>query len=71
VGIQTLVVFVGLAFALVVGIVAGISDTGARLAGWLAIALIPVTWILWSVTERLIGREIWDYAAPIDTLDEG
>ncbi len=63
-GIQALVVFIGLTIALTVGILAGTSEVGARVAGLLAIGLLPVMWALLYLTERMIGREIWHYTAP-------
>jgi hypothetical protein len=64
VGIQALVVFIGLTIALTVGILAGTLEVGARVAGLLAIGLLPVMWALLYLTERVIGREIWRYTAP-------
>ena len=63
-GIQALVVFIGLTIALMGGVLAGTFEVGARLAGWLAIGLVPVMWTLLYLTERMIGREIWHYTAP-------
>lgn len=63
-GIQALVVFIGLTIALVTGVLGGTLEIGARLAGWLAIGLVPVMWTLLYLTERVIGREIWQYTAP-------
>ena len=63
-GIQALVVFVGLAIALIAGVFTAPFESGARVAGWLAIGLVPVLSALLHVTERVIGREIWHYRAP-------
>ena len=63
-GIQALVVFVGLTIALTLGVLAGTLEVGAPLAGWLVIGLVPVLWALLYVTERVTGREIWQYTAP-------
>jgi hypothetical protein len=64
VGIQALVVFVGLIIALTVGFFAGTLEVGARFAGWLAIGLVPVMWTLLYLAERVIGRDVWHYTAP-------
>jgi hypothetical protein len=64
VGIQALVVFVGLTIALMVGFFAGTLEVGARFAGWLAVGLVPVMWTLLYLAERVMGREIWHYTAP-------
>ena len=63
-GIQVLVVFVGLIIALSVGVLAGMLELSAPLLGWLAIGLVPLLWTLLYLTERVIGREIWHYTAP-------
>jgi hypothetical protein len=64
VGVQTLVVFVGLAIALLVGILVGTLEVSVGPVGWLIIGTVPVVWGLLYVTERLIGRPIWHYTAP-------
>lgn len=43
-GIQAVVVFIGLVFALAIGAVAGTWYESSRLAGWLAIGSVPVLW---------------------------
>jgi hypothetical protein len=63
-GIQALVVFIGLGFALAVGVVAGTWYASSPLAGWLAISSVPVMWGLMYFIERVTGREIWHYTAP-------
>ena len=63
-GIQALVVFIGLTIALIAGVLSGTSEVNARLAAWMAIAVVPVMWRLLYLTERVIGREIWQYTAP-------
>jgi hypothetical protein len=64
VGVQALIVFAGLATALTVGIVAGVLEFESRLVGWLAIALVPVMWMISHLIEWAIGRKIWEYTAP-------
>jgi hypothetical protein len=49
--------------ALMVGVLVGTLEASVRLAGWLAIGLVPVVWTLLYLTERMIGRDIWHYAA--------
>jgi hypothetical protein len=63
-GIQALVVFVGIVAALAVAAL-GIAwfDT-LNSAGWLALGIVPVAWVLLRLVEQLIGRDIWHYAAP-------
>lgn len=63
-GIQTLVVFVGVAITLVLGITTAVWGASLRAAGWIAIGFVPITWALLHLIERLIGREIWRYSAP-------
>ena len=63
-GIQAVVVFVGLLAALAAGGIAGARDIAAPLTGWLAIALVPAVWGLLHLIERRIGRRIWHYTAP-------
>lgn len=62
-GIQALVLFIGLTIALTVGVLAGMSEATAPFAGWLVIGLFPVMSALWYLTERAIGREIFHYTA--------
>ena len=63
-GIQTLVVFVGVAIALVLGITTAAWGASLRAAGWIAIGCVPIMWALLHLIERLIGRAIWHYSAP-------
>jgi hypothetical protein len=63
-GIQAVVVFIGLVFALALGVVAGTWYASSPLAGWLAIGSVPVLWGLMHLIERVTGREIWHYRAP-------
>jgi hypothetical protein len=63
-GIQAVVVFIGVVLALAVGIFAGTWYVNSALVGWLAIGLVPVMWGLMHLVERLIGRGIWNYTAP-------
>jgi hypothetical protein len=64
VGIQSLVVFLGITIALTAGTVAGLLGVGARGGAWLATGVVPVTWMLLYLTEQMRGREIWEYTAP-------
>jgi hypothetical protein len=63
-GIQTLVVFVGVAMALVLGITTAAWGASLRAAGWIAIGFGSIMWALLHLIEWLIGREIWHYSAP-------
>ena len=63
-GIQAVIVFIGVIVALMVGIVAGTSDLPAPLTGWLAVGLLPVIWTALHLIERFVGHEIWRYRAP-------
>lgn len=63
-GTQGFVVSVGVAIALTIGAAAGVSDVGARGVATIAIAMVPVIWMLLHMKERVIGREIWQYTAP-------
>ena len=62
-GVQAVVVFIGLTIALSVGI-AGTLKVRAPHPGWPVIGLLPTMWALLYLTERVIGREIWQYTAP-------
>jgi hypothetical protein len=60
VGLQALVVSIGLIIAFAAGILAGTWEVAAAgFAGWLAIG-----WSRLYLTERIIGREISHYTAP-------
>jgi hypothetical protein len=63
-GIQALVVFVGVAIALALGITTAAWGASLRVAGWIAIGFVPIMWALLHLIERLMGREIWRYSAP-------
>ena len=63
-GIQAVVVFIGVAFALAAGALAGAWYGDSPLAGWVAVGSVPVLWGLMYVIERVTGREIWRYTAP-------
>ena len=63
-GIQALVLFIGLAIALAAGVFAGTLEATAPFAGWLVIGLFPVMSALWYLTELAIGWEIFHYTAP-------
>jgi hypothetical protein len=58
-GIQAVVVFIGVAFALASGVVAGAWYGDSPLAGWLAVGSVPVLWGRMYVIERVTGGEIW------------
>ncbi|MGE4054508.1 MAG: hypothetical protein AB7F99_06890 [Vicinamibacterales bacterium] len=60
---QTLIVFIGLAVALAVGVLVGVLEATTRTAGWLAVGLVPVVWTLAYLTERMMGRDIGHYEA--------
>ena len=63
-GTQGFVVAVGIAIALAIGAAASVLDVGARGVATIATAMVPVMWMLLHMTERIIGREIWQYTAP-------
>lgn len=63
-GIQTVVVSIGVAVALMIGLIAGTSATGASFGGWLSLGLVPVVSAALYLTERAIGRQIWHFTAP-------
>lgn len=63
-GIQAVVVFIGLLFGLAAGVLAGTWYGDSPLAGWLAVGSVPVVWGVMHLIERVIGREIWYYTAP-------
>jgi hypothetical protein len=56
--------FVGLSMALTAGLAAGMLDVESRVAGWLAVGLVPVMWMVSRLLERAMGRKIWQYTAP-------
>jgi hypothetical protein len=64
VGIQALVVSVGIVAALALGIW-GASFDNLNGAGWLVIPVVPAVWAALRLTERLIGRDIWEYTVPL------
>ena len=63
-GIQAFVVFIGLAIALLGGVIVGMLEVGGPVAGWLAVGLLPVVWTLLYLMERATGRDIWHYTTP-------
>ena len=63
-GIQAVVVFIGVAIALVVGVIVGMLEVGGPLAGWLAVGLLPVSWALLNLVERATGQDVWHYTTP-------
>jgi hypothetical protein len=63
-GIQTLVVFIGVATAVGVGLLTVLSGASPRAAGLIAVGFALLMWALTGLIERLIGHEIWQYSAP-------
>jgi hypothetical protein len=63
-GIQSFVVFIGVAAALGVGIITSASGASASTAGLIAVGLVPFMWALTHAIERFTGRGIWHYSAP-------
>jgi hypothetical protein len=63
-GIQALVVFVGIVAALAVAALGVGRFDNLSGAGWLALGMVPFAWVLLRLVEQLIGRDIWHYAAP-------
>ena len=63
-GIQTLVVVIGVASALGIGLFTAASAVSLKTAGLIAIGFVPLMWAVTHVIERIIGRDVWDYAAP-------
>ena len=63
-GIQTLVVFIGVMAALGAGFITAASGASLRIAGFVALGFVPLMWALTHLIERLIGRDIWQYSAP-------
>lgn len=63
-GIQALVVFVGVVAALAVAALGVAWFDNLNGAGWLALGIVPFAWVLLRLVEQLIGRDIWHYAAP-------
>jgi hypothetical protein len=61
--IRIIVVLVGIVVAIVAGM-AGALWGGPRLAGAIALGLIPVTWGVASLIERRTGRPLWHFTAP-------
>jgi hypothetical protein len=64
VGIQSLVVVVGIAIALTLGILSAVWFRDTSGTGWLAVSVLPAMLALLRLTERNISRGIWDYTAP-------
>jgi hypothetical protein len=64
VGIQALVVFVGIVAALAVAALGVAWFDNLRGAGWLAIGIVPFAWVVLRLVEQLIGRDVWHYTAP-------
>ncbi len=62
-GIQTLIVFLGLVVALAIGTLVGVGEWTARTAGWLAVGLVPVAWTVVYAIEQMMGRDIGHYDA--------
>ena len=63
-GIQSFVVFIGVAAALGVGVITSASGASATTAGLIAVGFLPLMWALTHAIERLVGRDIWHYSAP-------
>ena len=63
-GIQSFVVFIGVAAALGVGLITSASGASGTTAGLIAVGFVPLMWALTHAIERLIGRDIWHYSAP-------
>ena len=63
-GIQTLVVFIGVAAALCVGLLTAASGASLRAAGFVAVGLVPLMWALTDLIEKVVGQDIWHYSAP-------
>jgi hypothetical protein len=63
-GIQTLVVFVGIAIALALPIITVAWSASMRTVSWIVIGMVPLMWTLLRLVEWLFGREIWQYSAP-------
>ena len=63
-GIQSFVVFIGVAAALGVGVITSASGASGTTAGLIAVGFGPLIWAFTHTIERLIGRGIWHYSAP-------
>jgi hypothetical protein len=63
-GIQSLVVVIGVAAALGVGLITSTVGASGTTAGLIAVGFMPLMWALTHAIERLIGRDIWHYSAP-------
>ena len=63
-GIQSFVVFIGIAAALGVGLIASAAGVSGTTAGLIALGFVPLMWALTHTIERVVGRDIWHYAAP-------
>jgi hypothetical protein len=73
VGVQTFIVFIGVAAALGVGIMISALEVSGRTAGLIVAGLVALIWVLTEVIEKLIGRDIWHLPAPYPYrwMDEG
>ena len=60
--IRAAVVLASIVGALAVG--AGASWGGPRLAGVLAISVVPIMWGVLHLVERIVGDDIWHFGAP-------
>jgi hypothetical protein len=63
-GIQSFVVFIGVAAALGVGVLTSASGASGTTAGLIVVGFVALMWALTHTIERLIGRHIWHYSAP-------
>jgi len=63
-GIQSFVVFIGVAAALGVGVITSAFGANGTTAGLIAVGFVPLIWTLTHAIERLIRRDIWHYSAP-------
>jgi hypothetical protein len=63
-GIQTIVVFIGVAAALGASAVAVASGASMRAVGFIAVGFVPLMWALTHLIEKLIRRDVWEYSAP-------
>jgi hypothetical protein len=63
-GIQSFVVFIGVATALGVGVITSASGVNGTTVGTIAVGFVPLIWALTHAIERLNGLDIWHYSAP-------